>query len=187
MGLDLLVFQMSIEDAFQIRFSDEDLPSLSTPVRLKNYLFDHLPISSEDVCLSQRAFYRLRTAIMARTTLTRFSIRPETSLLSLIPRTDWDVVWNGVRQEVGAASVKTWPRLADPGWFDLFRAPRVTNLREAATILALRHPFVLKTNGEGWTLKQITCVVHTLMEEELGIIAGEQTDNLRWTEDMGID
>jgi hypothetical protein len=48
MGLDLVEFVMSIEEAFQIRFPDEDMLAITTPRRLIDYLTARLPVATAD-------------------------------------------------------------------------------------------------------------------------------------------
>src|SRR4051794_34785474 len=85
MGLDLLEFTVAVEEAFAFRFPDRDMPAITTPRRLIDYLTAHLPAGTEPGCLSQRAFYRLRSAVTAHSGCPRASLRSDTSLLPLIP------------------------------------------------------------------------------------------------------
>ena len=113
MGLDLLEFALSVEEAFQLRFPDEDLVGITTPRRLIDYLAVRLPVATTGFCLSRRAFYLLRTSFASRIGCPHSALRPDASLLALIPAADRSAVWEGVRREIGAAGSEHWPRLAD--------------------------------------------------------------------------
>src|SRR5262245_16409803 len=128
MGLDLVEFVMEVEETFQYRIPDQDVTDLTTPRRLIDYLVAHLPTAATHVCPSQRIFYRLRSAVAARLGCPRSSLRPDTSLLTLIPAATRAATWSGLRQDFGVPGVSHWPRLADPGWFDLVRTQRVDTL-----------------------------------------------------------
>jgi len=99
MGLDVIEFVMEVEEAFQFRFPDEDLGELTTPRRLIDYLTAHLPTAATHCCPSQRVFYRLRSAVAARLGCPRSALRPDTSLLTLVPSHARATTWEGVRQD----------------------------------------------------------------------------------------
>jgi hypothetical protein len=187
MGLDLVEFTMEIEEAFDFRFPDEDTLGITTPRRLIDYLGQHLPAATDPVCLSQRAFYRLRQALATRLRSPRNAFRPGTPLLPIIPAASRNEIWDEVCTQVGAASASGWPRLAEPGWFDFFRRARAGTLREAALFLVARFPHVLKGDDAGWTRTQIAEVVHPLICNRFGLRRNQYTEDSRWREDMGID
>ena len=188
MGLDLMVFTMAIEEAFEIRFPDEDMLAITTPRKLIDYVIARVPKANADVCLSQRAFYRLRSSLVGQIGCSHSALRPDTPLLALIPIAERDAIWDRVRQDIGLANSKRWTRLAERGWFDLFREPRIGTLRDAVAFVVTRHAVVAKGRDAGWTREQVAEVVHGLMREDLGINfeCDEYTDDMRWQEDMGI-
>jgi hypothetical protein len=186
MGLDVVEFVMAVEEAFALRFPDEDLIEVTTPRKLIDYVAASLSAVAADVCRSQRAFYRLRSSLAARVGCPRSAIRPETSLLELIPIAEGHAVWEGARQDIGLASATRWPRLDDQGWFDWFRGPRISTMREAVSLIA-SHPVLAKGPESGWTREQISAVVYRLMREELGVNNWPwdgYTDDSTW-QDMG--
>jgi hypothetical protein len=185
MGLDLVEFVMAVEEAFELRFPDEDMIELTTPRKLIDYVAASLSAAKADVCLSQRAFYRLRSSLAERIGCPRSALRPDTSLLEVIPVAERHAVWDGVRQELGLANAKRWPRLDEQGWFDFLRGPRICTLRDAALTIAT-HPEPTKGPDTGWTREQISAVIHRLIREELGLAVHEYMDDTSWQE-MGID
>ena len=190
MGLDLVEFAMDVEKAFHFRFPDEDLAELATPRLLIDYLVRNLPTAADHVCPSQRVFYRLRSALAHQLECPRSALRPDTSLLALIPKDSRDAVWQGVRQECGRASALHWPRLDDPSWMDCFRSSRVGTLREATRLLAARLPGAAKLiqgHEAGWTRDEVAEVVHRMIQANFGLRRHEYTEDSRWREDLGVD
>ena len=189
MGLDLLEFVMDVEKAFQFRFPDEDMTDLTTPGQLIDYLVAHLPTAAEHCCPSQRVFYRLRSAVAARLGCSRSALRPDTSLLALIPAQERATTWEGVRHDVGASRMPHWPRLDDPGWLHLFRPRCIGTLREATNLVVARLPGaakIVKGHEAGWTRSQVAEVVHGLIQENFGMKRQHYTEDSRWNKDMKI-
>src|SRR5207248_219742 len=85
MGLDIVEFVMSVENAFDLRIPDKAAQSMTTPRRLIDYLHGRLPRSSLGYCLSQRIFYQLREALSEQLSIDRTAISPGTNLLDIIP------------------------------------------------------------------------------------------------------
>jgi hypothetical protein len=190
MGLDLVEFVMEVEEAFHFRFPDQDMTDLTTPRRLIDYLTTHLPTAAEHRCPSQRVFYRLRSAVVARLGCPRSALRPDTSLLALIPARIRAATWEGVHQEFAASWMPYWPRLDDPGWLDVFRPRRIGTLREATQLVVARLPGaakIVKGHEAGWTRSQVVEVVRGLIQENFGLQRAHYTDDSRWDTDMGID
>src|SRR5262245_36886551 len=103
MGLDLLEFTIQVEKAFEIHIPDADMVDLATPRRVVDYVAASLSAAANDVCRSQRAFYRLRKSLVDRVGCARSTIHVDTSLLELIPITDRNDIWEQVRHNVGMA------------------------------------------------------------------------------------
>ena len=164
------------------------IPKTSPKERLSQQAEIALASFKAGVCVSQRGFYRMRAALSARIGCSRSQLYLDTSLLELVPPADRDDVWNGVREDIGA-SKRQWPRLADRGWFDSFRSPRIGTLRDAVRLIVLLHPVVLKGRGTGWTREEIAAVVHGLVRDNFGINidSPEYTEDTRFHEDMGVD
>jgi acyl carrier protein len=186
MGLDLVDFVLEIEEAFELRFPDEDAATITTPRRLIDSLMERLP-AGEPICLSQRACYRLRHAVAARLQCAARSVGLDTPLLALVPAAQRTAFWEEVRHDLGAPKARAWPRLAEAGWFDLFRRTRIGTLREAAQQLALRMPCRVMNPGDGWTRSQVANIVHALICDRFGIRRSDYTEDSRWREDMGVD
>jgi hypothetical protein len=178
MGLDFMELMLSVEEAFRFRFPDTDLTSLNTPGRLIDYLAAHLPAGTEDVCLSQRTFYRLRQSLIHHLGSARSAVRPATSLWKLIPIERRRKVWPAVRRDLGASAAKHWPRLAK------LRQADMSEVRDVVRFLVARLPWV-KGPEAGWTRRQITEVVQGLIAEVLGLEWHECDEDFPWDK-LGI-
>lgn len=119
MGLDTVEYVFHVEDLFGVRLPDAELREARTPRDLARVIQRSLPYKpSRPGCLSQRAFYRLRNAILEmHPELTRAEIRPDVEFHSR--------GWLGLRREtLGSladrivAEQPSTLRGPDEGWTD---------------------------------------------------------------------
>ena len=185
MGLEAIEFVMSTEEVFGVSIPDVEAQVLDTPRRLIDYLASRLPVGPGPVCLCQRAFYRLRTAICEEFSSPSKAIRPKTDLLKVILAPHRPERWTAIGKKLGAE--KYWPRLETPGWFENPNSPRLTLVADVVKFMYTRNPSALLDQKEGWSRKRVADVVHSLIREQLGIPRAEYTEDSRWTEDMGIE
>ena len=173
MGLDLLEFTLAVEDSFGIFIPDEDAVGLATPGLLIEYLKGRLEPDASPACLSQRAFYSLRSAAMAVLERPREGIRPESTWHSLLDPKHTQRQWDLIGAAVGA---KPWPRL--PGFF----GKEAATIGATALFLATRAPHALKRAKDGWSQKEIATIIDALMGQELGVKEYALTD--RFVQDL---
>src|SRR4051794_11890740 len=102
MGLDLVDFFITVEETFDYRFGGN--PDIATPRKLIHYLWQQLPPSGFPGCLSQRAFYNLRTAFAYEAACDRMTLRPDTILCELVPERERCRVWERVREDIVISS-----------------------------------------------------------------------------------
>jgi hypothetical protein len=105
LGLDTVELIMRIEEDFSIDLPDWELSSVRTVGDLYALVLRHLDTTS--ACLSSKAFYRTRSAMVDALNLSRRSIRPSTSLEPLLPTESRIQRWN----EIGTAIDLNFPRL----------------------------------------------------------------------------
>lgn len=108
MGLDLVEFTMDIEEAFGVTFSQDDAESIRTPRQLIDYLYAQVRQSDSKVCLTQRAFHRLRKAAQQELGAARSAVRPTTLWVSIVPTENRQAHWNRLHASM---KVKPWPTL----------------------------------------------------------------------------
>ncbi len=121
---DLLVlaFMMYVEDAFGVEIPGDHVAKIATPGQLKDYLRARLPVSSDGPCLSQRSFYRLRSAIVEVLSVPRQVIRPETLWREILPRWRRGKLWQSIGRGVGTEL----PPLTRGLWTTVFLVSAVT-------------------------------------------------------------
>jgi hypothetical protein len=127
----------------------------------------------------------LRGAICQRANVPREILRSDTDLLNIIPQQGRAEMWRTIGDELGA--IKFWPRLANPGWLESFRSPRLNLLGTVAKFMVARSPCVLLRKEEGWSRRLVAEVVHGLISEQIGLTRDRYTEDSRWAQDMGVD
>jgi acyl carrier protein len=101
MGLDSVEIVLRIEDEFSISLPDDELSSVRTVGELYELVLSKL--DTTPACLSSKAFYRTRQALVECLGLPRQSIRPSTPLDSLLPRTSLVQKWQEIADRTGLA------------------------------------------------------------------------------------
>lgn len=111
MGLDGVALVLDWEERFGIEIPDADAASILTPKQAIDYIFAALPKSSVGSCLTQQAFYRARTPLLALSGIGRREISPRRRLEDLIPQRDRRATWKELSRASGLAR---WPMLRRP-------------------------------------------------------------------------
>jgi len=183
MGLDIVEFIMAVEVAFDVEIADHDAAQIRTPRDLVTHLRGRLPPAPDGApCLTQRAFYQTRRAIVRRFRRPRAALRPATALAGAIPAAGRSEHWRALGNDL---AVEAWPRFPEPGWrTDVLGGPRT--LGDLARHLAIRNPAAVKS-GAGWTDAEIVGVVTAFIEAEFGVDMSRFTLDSSFVEDMGVD
>jgi hypothetical protein len=174
MGLDSVEILMGWEESFGIRIADDEAFVLRTPRQAIDLIAAKLPAQNDPprVCLTLRAFHRLRHSITSAASVSRDRVRPNGRLRDLVS-TDRRHTWEAVRSTCGISSL---PGL---GWF----SPRtVADLTRWAVTHAAKD---LKRPGEPWTRSEIRSVVRAVVTEVTGVEDFE--DDHDFIHDIGID
>jgi hypothetical protein len=138
MGLDLVELAMDVEETFGITISDEAGERLATPRLLIDYVHAQLQPHNAGVCLTQRAFHKLRRAAQEALGAQRAAIRPKVKWEALIPIHQRRVLWETIRVHVGS---KPWPAL--------HRSQGLLAIIAAAAVLSAGAAFVVVPRGIG--------------------------------------
>jgi hypothetical protein len=178
MGLDTVELVFAVEDAFGIVITDEEASRLSTPGELVAYLEERLPPGQLSICHSQRAFYRLRSAVVRAFRMSRAGVRPDTPWEELLPPRYANRAWRQMQTFAGAGN---WPRDKLFG----FRTAASQTIGATANHLARRTPAQFKRADEGWTRTEIERVVRVLLEDEFAITTFSWTDH--FVKDLGLN
>jgi hypothetical protein len=185
MGLDIVEYVIALEGAFGIEIPDADAVHLETPRLVIDYLTSRLPIAAESpaapLCLTQRAFYRARTAAAQRFAVPPKSLRPASRLREIMGERSSE--WSELRLDLGA---REWPRLQSESWWSSYRGG-VTTLGQLAGHLALYDTALLRPPGTSWSRTEIEALVLQLLERDTGVDLSKYTLDSRFVRDMGLD
>jgi acyl carrier protein len=105
MGLDAVELVMRVEEEFSIGLSDDEAAKVRTVGDLYELVLSKIKTTAD--CLSSKAFYRTRRALVDALGLPRRSIRPSTDLEPLFPLKERKLLWGAVSDAAGM----TIPRL----------------------------------------------------------------------------
>ena len=101
MGLELVELVLAVEESFGIDIPDEDAQRLGTPNQLVEYLVSRLDVAGGSLCLSQRAFYRVRRGLEAEGLAARRELGARSPLEPLFPRQDRKRKWPAFGRRLG--------------------------------------------------------------------------------------
>lgn len=110
--MDSVQLVIEIEDCFGITIPDEDAEKLDTVSDCFEYVRQRVPVSNSTDCLSAKAYYRLRRALVNLLKCDRTAIRPETRFDVLFPRETRRAQWAELGRLLG---LKLFP-LQRPVW-----------------------------------------------------------------------
>jgi len=102
MGLDTVEIVMRIEEEFAIDLPDAELEQVRTVGDLHELVLSKLKTTTASSCLSSKAFYRTRLAIVNVLGTPKRSIRPATPLESILPIESRRETWDAIRSALGA-------------------------------------------------------------------------------------
>ena len=179
MGLDGVEMVMQWEESFGITIADADAAALRTPRAATELICRQLGVEAgrKGVCLSQRAFYRLRRVLTRAHGYPRGSITPNRPVRDLaspnLRRLDWKAL-------ASAAGVPTLPKplchwLPGPG----------VTLGSLARFMVAEYPACLRDTGCAWTCQQVREVVRAVIVTQLGIPTF--SDDADFVYDLRID
>ncbi len=178
MGLALVEFVMEVEDAFDIKIPDREAGAISTPGELVEYLLTRLPNDVTGVCLTQRAFGRIRDAIVRVLGHPPSAIRRETRWVDLIPPKHRRGTWRLLHV---AAKPMRWPKLTLLGAF----GRELSTVGAVARYVAAQDPASLKKPDVGWTKAEVKEVIRSLMKLQFGL--DQFGWDQRFVEDLRMD
>jgi acyl carrier protein len=103
MGLDAVELVLAVEDEFAITIEDEDAQSITTPRQFADYVVARLGMitQSQDRCLSQAGFYRIRSALVRNFGARRKDVHPDAPIRQFLNR-NIRIQWSQLRKAIGA-------------------------------------------------------------------------------------
>lgn len=176
MGLDAVEIVVAWEEAFGISITDAEAAGLRTPRMAVDLICRKLNVGQGgSFCLSQRIFYRLRSAFVRVLSIPRASITPRTRLGSLIPILGRQQVWSALSK---AARLPLPATMIGVGSF----SPTVGDFTRCMTGYSARF---LVAEGCGWSQHQVRALVREAVALQLGIT--EFSDDADFVYDLRID
>ena len=179
MGLDGVEIVLAVEEEFGVPISDAEAESLRTPGMIIDYIcstvLDPSAVGVRNTdgvlrCSTQRAFYRIRKAILESTTSRRSALLPETELRTLFKGKGGRKEWNRFRQSLCLGSF-----LYPSGLLaQAFPAKTVDDL---IIRLQAREPYFLRERGN-WSREEVELRVRDIISEQLGIADFSNDDDL---------
>jgi hypothetical protein len=110
MGLDSVELILRTEEEFSIVISDDEAAEVRTVGDFYKLVLSKLEVTPG--CLSSKAFYQTRRALVECLGISRRSIRPATELSPLLPEETRLKQWQKIRQQLGLSI----PGLRIPDW-----------------------------------------------------------------------
>lgn len=143
MGLDAVEILMELEDAFEVTLDESDAATIDTPRDLIEAVMRKLKPADSTICLTQRAFNRVRKALLQHLPLKRRQVRPASRLKDLVPRDKRVPLWADLPN---ALNIGPLPELIRPPAFVALFAVFSLGLGLSAGLFL---PRLLPAAGEG--------------------------------------
>lgn len=182
MGLDAVELVMAYESAFEVGIPDDVAAHMRTPLDVVDFLLPRLGESHDGrfVCLTARAFYQLRTYVVAGQQRPRSAVSPRAPIAELLG-SDAPEKWAALQCSL---DIENWPKLKSQnrvlGWFG-----GVETMGEAAAEIAILNP--RRLHPEPWNRAELEAALMRLTGFELSLEPGRFTVHSRYVEDMRID
>jgi acyl carrier protein len=111
MGLDGVEIVMAVEDAFDIAIDDDDAAKALTPGQLIELVMGKVGRTDRAACLTQRAFHRLRVALIRHASARRERVKPTSLMSHLLPAKERRRLLDEI---LGGVGVSDKPELVRP-------------------------------------------------------------------------
>src|SRR5947208_17042067 len=113
MGLDAVEIVMAVEKDFDIQIEDSEAEQILTPGQLIDLVMSKVATTTTDICLTHRSFNLLRQFFVRRYAFPRNQLKPDTSLQTILPRTQRLAQLQELSTELAIGS---FPQLIRRGW-----------------------------------------------------------------------
>jgi len=185
MGLDGIELVMAVEEEFGISISDSEAELFFTPRDLIDHVSKKVNATSSDsavtcvdlkCCRPQKAFYRIRRAIVKVTKVKRGSIKPSTDLLSVFPAKRCSRSWRDFKGEIGLGYC-LMPSSRLTGRF----APKT--VEDIVKKLVAKNPAFLNKVG-GWKKEEVEIEIREIICNILSV--SDFSDDDDFVRDLGV-
>jgi hypothetical protein len=167
MGLDGVELIMAYEEAFGVQFTNADAIRIRTPRDVIELIASRVPLTTESICLEQRAFYRIRAALVELSPIERRQIRTFTPLAHVFPLMSAEQIRRRLAERLAVIDVDQFATVGD-----------------LATWVTAHALHLVKRNGP-WSRSEIEATVKQVTLAQLGDVPYAE-DSL-FVEDLGVD
>lgn len=174
MGLEYVELILGWEDAFDIKISDPEAIVLRTPAMVIELISDKLNASDNGICLTQRVFHRLRSALLQVTDVERNQINIGSKLRNFLPHEKRLGTWKSI---CSIMSIPKAPRICP-----IF--PEVSTVKEFIVWASKNHSSKFLETNEIWTRNQVRTVVRSIIKDVLGLDDFKDSDD--FVRDLGV-
>ena len=163
MGLDSLEIVIRREQSFDLAIADAEAATLRAPRMAIDLICRKLGVAADNVgvCLSQRAFHRLRRALTAVSSVPRASVTLDSVLEELLPERNRRMAWRPLAARIGVPSL--------PKSLFGFLPGNYRTVADLCRFLARHHSATLLAPASGWTRVQVREAVRATVSDVLGI------------------
>ncbi len=130
MGLDAVEIVMAVEETFDIRIEGPEAEIIRTPRQLISLVWSKVAQADSTICLSHRAFNRLRKLLMRRCAISRNAIVPTANFTELLNQSQRRELAGCLEKELGTGQLK----LIRPTWLSGSMVAVAVLLGVAATL-----------------------------------------------------
>jgi acyl carrier protein len=178
MGLDSVDIVMGWEASLGVKIANVEAESIRTPRMAIDLLAAKLGVADAPggACLSQQAFYRLRSAMVEVTGAERSQVRPGTRLRDLAANVKWRFYWSFWGEISRAARFDSLP---NPGRFEL------VTMADWVRWLVTHDARGIKSTKPVWTRREVREAVRAVIVDVTGV--EDFTDDDDFIYDIGID
>ncbi|MHC4815276.1 MAG: acyl carrier protein, partial [Planctomycetota bacterium] len=117
MGLDSVELLIGFEEAFGVRFTDDEAARMATIGETADIILARLQNEASNTCRTRSSFYTIRKALGPTIDSRHLPIRPATQLAELLPRRTRRADWRQLSKALGTDRIL--PLLHRPPWCKL--------------------------------------------------------------------
>jgi hypothetical protein len=161
MGLEAIEIIMGWEQAFEIKFTDEEAEKITTPRMAIDLIISKLEVKENitEVCPLTRTYHRVQQAFQAVLSLQPSQIQPDSKLRHLLPQQQRSENLQQIRSYLGV------PKLPKMSAIPIFMPITVQDLVDW---LIANYPSYFLSPDERWTYQQIRTVVRAIIKDVVG-------------------
>lgn len=182
MGLDSVYLVMAIEEEFGISIPHQDAEKIVTVGDLYDWLRERISISDPVACFTQRAFYKLRRALVQNYGIERSRIAPDVRLTDLLPLQTIEEGWPFIDLHL---DVKMPPFKVANQMFGMRFSEESLTMRELVDGMIEVNGYFLQPQRE--TEDQIWKRLVQVFVRQQNLPEAKITPQARITRDLGID